>query len=131
MSQIQLTRNFRLSEFTCHDGTPVPDDLLKNVNALAFQLQIIREHINRPLIVLSGYRTVHYNASVGGAPRSQHLLAKAADITCSGISPYSLKRILEDLIAGDFIKQGGVGLYDTFVHYDIRGFKARWDLRTK
>ena len=25
------------------------------------------------------------------------------------------------------MKEGGVGLYNGFVHYDIRGTKARWD----
>jgi len=27
------------------------------------------------------------------------------------------------------MKQGGLGLYDSFVHYDVRGVKARWDFR--
>jgi uncharacterized protein YcbK (DUF882 family) len=127
--EVSLTKNFRLSEFACHDGTPVPSDLLKNVNALAFNLQVLREHLNRPIIILSGYRTVTYNKSVGGAPHSQHLLAKAADIHVDGISPYSIARIIEDLIKENFMKEGGIGIYNTFTHYDIRGFKTRWDYR--
>jgi uncharacterized protein YcbK (DUF882 family) len=129
--EIQLTKNFRLSEFACHDGTPVPSDLLKNINSLAFNLQVLREHINKPVIILSGFRTATYNSKVDGAPRSQHLLARAADIQIKGITPYSTSRIIEDLIHEEFMKQGGLGIYDTFVHYDIRGFKARWDYRTK
>lgn len=129
MTRHQLTKNFSIEEFDCKDGTQVPSSLFANVNALAFQLQIIREHLNKPIHVLSGYRTETYNHKVGGAPRSQHLLAKAADIYVTGITPYTLSRIIEELIDDDFIKQGGVGLYDTFCHYDIRGFKARWDYR--
>ena len=28
-----------------------------------------------------------------------------------------------------FMLQGGLGVYNTFVHYDIRKTKARWDYR--
>ena len=129
--EIHLTKNFRLSEFACHDGTAVPSDLLKNVNALAFNLQVLREHINRPIVILSGYRTLSHNKLVGGAPHSQHLLARAADIQVKGLSPYAIARIIEDLISEDFMKQGGIGIYDTFTHYDIRGFRSRWDYRSK
>jgi hypothetical protein len=34
--------------------------------------------------------------------------------------------IIENLIAQGKIIEGGVGIYPTFVHYDIRGTKARW-----
>lgn len=129
MTRHQLTKNFTIEEFDCHDGTFVPSSLFGNVNALTFNLQILREHINRPIHILSGYRTPDYNHKVGGATHSQHLLAKAADIQVNGLSPYSLHQIIEELIHDDFMKQGGLGLYNTFVHYDIRGFKARWDYR--
>jgi len=36
---------------------------------------------------------------------------------------------IEDAISNGEMLQGGLGLYDTFVHYDIRGTKARWDYR--
>ena len=129
MTRHQLTKNFCIEEFDCHDGTQVPSSLFANVNALAFNLQILREHLNKPIHILSGYRTITYNQKVGGAPHSQHLLAKAADIQVKGVSPYSLARIIEELILEDFMKQGGLGIYNTFTHYDIRGFKARWDFR--
>lgn len=129
MSRQQLTKNFSIEEFDCHDGTHVPSSLFGNLNALAFNLQILREHLNRPIHILSGYRTESYNKKVGGAPHSQHLIARAADIQVKGITPYSLAMIIEELITDEFMKQGGLGLYDTFVHYDIRGFKARWDYR--
>lgn len=129
MSRLQLTKNFAIEEFDCHDGTPVPSSLYGNLNSLAFNLQVLREHLNRPIHILSGYRTQAYNKKVGGATHSQHLIARAADIQVKGITPYSLAMIIEELIRDEFMKQGGLGLYDTFVHYDIRGFKARWDYR--
>ena len=41
------------------------------------------------------------------------------------------KTIIEDLIDFGVMLQGGLGLYDTFVHYDIRKTRARWDYSNK
>lgn len=127
----QLTKNFSLEEFKCKDGSAVPAHLYANVNRLAFNLQVLRDHVKKPILILSGYRTVEYNRQVGGAVHSQHLLAKAADIHIEGLTPYQVSRIIEDLTHDEFMCQGGLGLYDTFTHYDIRGQKARWDFRSK
>ena len=98
-----------------------------NVIELAFNLQIIREAIGKPIIINSAYRTPEYNKSIGGASKSQHLLGKAADIRVSGLTAKELHQVIEGLIKKGEIKEGGLGLYNTFVHYDIRGTKARWD----
>ena len=52
--------------------------------------------------------------------------AKAADIKVSGMEPKEVHTIVLTLIKEGKIKQGGVGVYSTFVHYDIRGRTARW-----
>ena len=36
---------------------------------------------------------------------------------------------LAKLISEGKMHNGGVGLYNTFVHYDIRATPTRWDLR--
>lgn len=124
---MQLTENFHLSEFDCKDGTPVPDELLPNVKELAKNLQVIRDEIGQPLFISgSGYRTPEHNEKVGGAPKSQHLTASAADISSPGMSPKDLAAVIEELIIEDRVKQGGIGIYPGFVHYDIRGTRARW-----
>lgn len=124
---MQLTENFHLSEFDCNDGTPVPDELLPNVKELAKNLQVIRDEIGQPLYISgSGYRTPEHNKKVGGAPKSQHLTASAADISSPGMSPKDLAAVIEQLIIEDRVKQGGIGIYPGFVHYDIRGTRARW-----
>ena len=38
-------------------------------------------------------------------------------------------KTIEALIELEYIPEGGLGIYNTFVHYDIRGYKARWDKR--
>lgn len=124
---MQLTDNFNLSEFASHDGTPVPKNLLGNAKELAEQLQVLRHHLKKPILINSAYRSPKHNKNVGGSPNSQHLKAKAADIRVPGVSPLELFQTIEKLIQKGKMKQGGLGLYKTFVHYDTRGKKARWD----
>ena len=126
---MKLTNNFNLSEFACKDGTDVPNELIDNVTELAKNLQVLRDFIGLPIKINSSYRTPSHNKAVGGASKSQHLLAKAADIKVTGMKPADLAQIIEGLIDLGKMKQGGLGIYNTFVHYDIRGTKSRWDLR--
>ena len=123
---MQLTTNFNLIEFACHDGSPVPEELIPNVQELANNLQVLRDYIGEPLHINSGYRTPTYNKKVGGKPLSQHLKAKASDLTAKSYTPKKLAAVIEKLIAEKKMKQGGIGIYPGFTHYDIRGTKARW-----
>ena len=121
-----LTKNFSLKEFSCKNGVWVPGEYIENIQKLADNLQILSYFINVPIYINSGYRTLEYNKSVDGSKNSQHLYAKAADIGAKGIRPKCLYIIIGGLIRTGQMKQGGLGLYDSFVHYDIRGTKARW-----
>lgn len=123
---MKLEENFSLHEFRCKDGTDVPEDLIENVKKLAKNLQILRNHIQRPITIMSGYRTPDYNKKCGGAKRSQHLLATAADIIVSGMTSLEVRDIVIKLIKDGEMDSGGVGIYPTFVHYDVRGRNARW-----
>ena len=123
---MKLEKNFNLSEFRCKDGSDVPEELLANVRKLAKNLQVIREHIGKPIKVISGYRSPSYNRRIGGARRSQHMLATAADIKVAAMSPSEVKAVIVGLIKSGKIDSGGVGLYKTFTHYDTRGRNARW-----
>ena len=75
----------------------------------------------RAVIINSGYRTAAYNKKVGGAPLSQHLLAKAADIRVEGMTA---KQVYD--IANRLNPNGGVGKYASFTHVDVRDGRARW-----
>ena len=123
---MKLTRNFALSEFQCRDGSLPEDELLENCQELADNLQVLRDHIGKPINIISGYRPPAYNKKIGGAKRSQHLLARAADIKVSGMAPAEVHATIIKLIKAGKMKQGGVGKYSTFVHYDTRGTAARW-----
>lgn len=122
-----LSANFSLSEFKCHDGTAVPSRYLPNVQRLARNLEALRAAFGGASIhVNSGYRSPAYNRSVGGARNSQHLYAAAADIVVAGKTARQVKAKIEELIRSGAMEEGGVGLYSSFVHYDVRGSRARW-----
>jgi len=123
---MRLTKNFSLSEFACKDGSPVPDSLLNNVSLLAENLQVLRDHFRSSITINSSYRTKSHNRSVGGSSNSQHLTASAADIVVAGVPPSQVQESIEKLIESGRMKQGGLGIYRTFTHYDIRASKARW-----
>jgi len=124
---MQLTKNFNLSEFHCKDGTPVPPMYYNNVKKLAANLQALRDYLGVAVrITGSGYRTPSHNKKVGGAPKSEHLTASAGDINADGFTPKQLAAQIEKLIIAGKMDEGGIGIYKGFVHYDIRGKKARW-----
>ena len=123
---MKLTKNFTREEFDCRDGTRVPDDLFCNLCLLVTNLQTLRDEIGIPLFISSGYRTKRYNKAVGGAKSSQHLLARAADLSTKQLNPLQLAAVIERLIKEKKMLEGGVGVYRGFVHYDVRGIRARW-----
>lgn len=126
--KMKITDNFSRKEFDCKDGTNVPKEYMDNLQELCNNLEVLRDYLNSPISITgSGYRTESHNKKVGGvAKNSQHLYAKAADINAKGYTPKRLYEAIETLIGLGRMKQGGLGLYKTFVHYDIRGTKARW-----
>ena len=123
---MQLEKNFNLKEFECKDGTVVPKEYMSNVEELARNLQILRDHIQKPITIISGYRSLEYNTKIKGAKRSQHMVAKAADIIVPGMTSLEVRDIILELIREGKMEKGGVGIYPTFVHYDVRGYNARW-----
>jgi uncharacterized protein YcbK (DUF882 family) len=122
----QLTKNFHIDEFRCKDGTPVPEHLYNNVLKLAVNLQVLRDTIKVPIRVNSGYRTETHNRKIGGARRSTHLTALASDIVVQGFTPRQVMSIIETLIKEGRMEDGGLKSYNSFVHYDCRGKRARW-----
>ena len=124
---MKLTDNFDSFEFNCKDGTIVPNELYSNMVELAKNLQVLRDELGKPVRINSAYRTPKYNKKVGGASKSQHLLCKAADIVVAGVTPLEVAETIERLVKEKKMIQGGIGIYNTFTHYDIRGVKARWN----
>ena len=114
---MKLTTNFSLSEFNKHNFT-VPANVLSNLVELAKNLQVLRDEVKKPIKITSGYRPAELNAKVGGATKSRHITGQAADFKIEGYTPKQVAAIIEKLIAEGKMKQGGLGTYSTWVHYD-------------
>lgn len=121
-----LTENFSISEYQSKDGAETPLELIPNIRENAENLQVLRDELNAPIRINSGYRSPAHNKWVGGAINSQHLTGKASDIVVYGYKPFEVYQTIERLIYDGKMKQGGLSCYNTFVHYDVRGIKARW-----
>ncbi|MEM9050292.1 MAG: D-Ala-D-Ala carboxypeptidase family metallohydrolase [Pseudomonadota bacterium] len=86
------------------------------------RLQALRDEIGKPFIIQSAFRSEEHNRAVGGAKNSQHLLAKAFDISMKGHAPHAFERAAK--------RHGfrGIGIYPRsgFMHIDTRDRAARW-----
>jgi uncharacterized protein YcbK (DUF882 family) len=122
---MKLATNFSLSEFNRRNYA-VPTDVMRNLIELAKNLQVLRDEVKKPIKITSGYRPAELNAKVGGAKSSKHIIGQAADFKIEGYTPKQVAAIIEKLIAAGKMKQGGLGTYSTWVHYDVRGTAARW-----
>ena len=68
--------NFTTGEFKCKGGDwPWLLD-----HSLTLRLQTMRILLSKPIRINSGYRTPEYNAKIGGAKKSKHMLGLAADL---------------------------------------------------
>ena len=116
----KLSEHFKVKEFACNDGS----DPIYISPTLVDVLEKIRGHFGKQVFVSSGYRTPTYNSrkDVGGAVYSQHVYGMAADIKVSGVKPADVAEYAETLLKGT----GGIGLYGSFVHIDVRKVKSRW-----
>ena len=126
---MKLSEHFSLDELNKHKFK-MHDEVLDNLKMLAVQLEIIRAHFNAPVMINSGYRNLDYNRNIGSKDTSQHVKGTAADIVIKGVSPDEVADAIEFLINTGMLKEGGVGRYNTFTHYDIRGTRARWNYKT-
>lgn len=115
----QLSKNFKVREFACQDGT---DTILISPKLIDL-LQRVRDHFGKAVLINSAYRTETHNKKVGGSAYSQHKYGTAADINISGISSKKIADYVETLVPNT----GGIGVYSSFCHVDVRATKARWN----
>ena len=131
-----------LAELQCHDRdrTCYPIERLEDgtLERLCQMFEHFRARCGHyPLRVNCAFRTEAHNAEVGGGAKSQHLEGKALDIAIpvAHIPKEDFWNYALDFAEG-YEALGGLGLYWSFVHMDIRPRKpsggiARWDYRRK
>lgn len=116
-----MAKYFKDEEFACRHCGELPENGMDQ--RLIDILDMLRDYLEVPLIVTSGYRCPVHNANVGGVPNSQHVLGIGADIAVPEGFTVDYLADLAERFGAD-----GVGRYydDNFVHIDTRGYKARW-----
>ncbi len=119
--ETSLSKNFKVKEFACNDGS---DEILIDPELVVI-LQTIRDHFGKPVNITSAYRSPAYNAEINGAPQSYHVRGMAADIVVTGVSPEEVAKYAET------IGVRGIGRYSTdsdgyFCHVDSRASKSYW-----
>jgi hypothetical protein len=152
-----ISPHFKLNQFLCKQEC----DSLKYLvleERLILKLELILEKVNEKgyvcntFHIMSGYRTPHYNQSIGNVKYSRHCWGGAADIFIDenpkddmmddlnkdGKIDLKDAKVLYDIIDEMYSKPwfeifvGGLGKYKKtashgpFVHVDVRGYRARW-----
>jgi uncharacterized protein YcbK (DUF882 family) len=138
-----MTKNFHIKEFVVFNfyisagvlGQVIREVITntraqQNLISLATELQKLRDALGKPITITSGYRPTWWELRRGRSGKSLHTKGMAADIKVEGMSPSALRSFMFNLISQGRLKEGGIGIYDSFIHYDIRSTKARWDMRT-
>jgi uncharacterized protein YcbK (DUF882 family) len=128
----RLSKHFVVEEFDCHDGTKVQK---RDYDGLEYLCRKFLEPLRAKygaVSVHSGFRTTSYNRSVGGASNSFHVYTahdgndQAADVSCARGNPTQWHAFLRKIRSDKRNGKGGLGLYSTFVHCDIRDEQADW-----
>ncbi len=97
-SNMQLSEHFTLAELTKTntgiDNTPDNEAVMNLKRLCTMVLEPLRTHINKPIIVNSGYRSFEVNVKVGGSRTSSHMNGLAADIRVEGMSAADLALVV-------------------------------------
>lgn len=115
LNDFPISPHFKLKEFACPCCQRV-----KLSSQLLDALEALRVKIGAAIIIHSGYRCASHNWQVGGEEKSYHLQGLAVDIAVKGHSPEKLAEL------GEKLGFSGIGIYQNFVHLDLRKGKARW-----
>jgi hypothetical protein len=128
-----LSTNFTLEELTFSQtaarmgilNVPEPQHVTA-LQALCINvLQPLRDALGLPISVSSAYRSPALNRAVGGAPDSQHLDGKAADLQCFSLSTAEFfKRTLALKLPFDQLIYEG-GREATWVHVSFDTARTR------
>lgn len=120
---MNLSAHFTLEEMTASEyaarkgllNTPEKSqvDNLKRTCAL---LEQVRNLVNRPIIVTSGYRSPVINLAIGGQKNSQHCLGCAADIRAVGMTA---EEFMKAIVASKIQYDQLILEFDSWVHVSV------------
>ena len=138
-----ITEHFSRHEFALPEdkaakkglhGAEYPAEWVETrLRPLCAALEVIRaEFGGRPIRIISAYRPLPYNRSIGSEDTSQHVQGRAADFQIDGVDPGVIWDRMLALRHVGRLDIGGAGVYNDFCHVDVRGgAMATWDERKK
>lgn len=100
---MNLSAHFTLEEFTVSDtaerlgidNSPTAM-VMGELQRLADFMELVRDLLEVPIVIKSGYRCPRLNTAVKGAVRSDHLVGRACDFIAPRFgSPYEVARTIE------------------------------------
>ncbi len=157
MLAIQISPHFKLWQFLCKQESDYPKYIVLR-ELLLLKLEYLLKLTNergfacQTFFVMSGFRTPHYNQSIGNVKYSRHCWGGAADIFIDvapedgmmddlngdGVSNWKDSAVMYEIVDNLYGSEryepyvGGLGQYKKtnshgpFIHVDVRGFRARW-----
>jgi hypothetical protein len=96
---MKLTNNFTLAEFNFRN-LPLDEQLTANAQALAENLQAVRDFLGKPVGVSSWYRPTTINRQAKGSKTSQHLHGEAVDFYVKALDVAGLDDLFKLIIDG-------------------------------
>lgn len=148
-----VSEHFKLSDFLCRDGVPLPKYIALNMELIQ-KLEILiaklssEGHKCSGLKIISGFRTPLYNKKRRAAKESQHMYGEAADVIVDENDDWRMDDLNKDgkidrkdaeILAKSALQLNEVGIYvggyaaypgrrrrGPFVHVDTRGKSVTW-----
>jgi len=151
---VKVSDHFWLSDFrvywpkrVCkHDRFPVVCQDVDAATALANSLEVLREKLRKPIIITDCLRPTWLVRYIPDSARNSRHLTKwiskrimAVDFKVPGVSMKRVYKVADELMSEPTMRygigrptrmgEGGLGYYRSHIHYDNRGYRARWGLK--
>lgn len=103
---MKLSKHFTLEEFLVSqtasrngiDMTP-PQEVIDNLQRLVTTcMQPLRDEVNVPIFISSGYRPPALNRLIGGSVTSKHMTGEACDFKVTGQEPHATVDLVTQLM---------------------------------
>ena len=131
---VQITKHFTLDEL-CASATakargiqnkPSAQQIIALVYLTCYVLEPLREAMNEPIPISSGFRCEQLNRAVGGVSNSQHMKGQAADLCIGGDLErgkkwfnYIKNNLKFDQLIWEHSRSGTYWVHVSFIHPDL------------
>ena len=133
-TSIKLSAGFNLDEFTIsqaaerrgYNNKPNEQEIDNLTELCSNVLQPLREIIQVPIVITSGFRSFDVNTIVGGASNSQHLEGKAADFIVPSMILTDVFNIVQNQLSFDQL----IYEFEKWIHVSWNGERNRKEVLT-